>query len=138
MSEEFNDNIFLSSANRRSDFITQFTPGVALAIKQPDFRIMAGYNFTAEVYARQENLDNAANRQNFVTTAFYEPTPLLTLNLIDAFSYSTAFCAVLNQPGARQLTVTPCGPQSAARLIVSCFTPPRLAPYGPSPAYPAR
>ena len=89
VSEEFNDNIFLSSANRRSDFITQFTPGVALAIKQPDFRIMAGYNFTAEVYARQENLDNAANRQNFVTTAFYEPTPLLTLNLIDAFSYST-------------------------------------------------
>ena len=34
----------------------------------------------------------------------------------------------LNQPGARQLTVTPWAPQSSARLMVSCLTPPRLAP----------
>ena len=46
----------------------------------------------------------------------------------------TLFCAVRNHPGARQFTVMPCGPQSEARLMVSCFTPPRLAPYGASPA----
>src|SRR5258708_1287641 len=37
------------------------------------------------------------------------------------FSYSTLFCSVRNQPGARQFTVIPCGPQSSARLMVSCF-----------------
>src|ERR1700678_2818974 len=44
------------------------------------------------------------------------------------FSYMTAFWAVLNQPGARQLTVIPYTPQSSARLMVNCLTPPRLAP----------
>jgi hypothetical protein len=45
---------------------------------------------------------------------------------VHEFRRGTLFCSVRNQPGARQFTVTPCGPQSSARLMVNCFTPPRL------------
>jgi hypothetical protein len=88
ISEEFNDNVFLTSVNKHSDFITQFTPGVTLAIHQPGFQLTAGYNFTAEIYARDESLDNAANRQRFVTSLSYQPNPVVTLNLTEVFSYN--------------------------------------------------
>jgi len=88
LSEEFNDNVFLTKADKHSDFITQFTPGVSLAIQHPDFQLSAAYNFTAEIYARDEGLNNAANRQNFLTTLSYHPSPVQTLNLTDAFFYN--------------------------------------------------
>src|SRR5262249_3594944 len=51
ISEQFNDNVFLTHSNKRSDFITQFTPGVALQAQQPGFRLLSSFNFTAEIYA---------------------------------------------------------------------------------------
>ena len=89
LSEEFNDNIFLSSTKKRADFITQFTPGVSFAMRQPDFRLIAAYSFTAEIYARTEELSNVANRQNLVATASYQLSPLASLNLTESFSYNT-------------------------------------------------
>ena len=86
--EEFNDNIFLSNANKHSDFITQFTPGVTLQMQQPGLRLTAGYNFTAEIYAQHSEFNDAANRQNLVTSVSYDATPGVTLNLTETFYYS--------------------------------------------------
>jgi len=88
IAEEFNDNVFLNNANKHSDFITQFTPGLTLQMQDPGFRLTAGYNFTAEIYAQQTQLDNAANRQNLVTSLSYEAKPGVTLSLSEALFYS--------------------------------------------------
>ena len=47
ITEEFNDNVFLTHSNKRSDFITQFTPGLTLQAQQPGFQLLSSFNFTA-------------------------------------------------------------------------------------------
>jgi len=88
ITEAFNDNIFQNNANKLSDFITQFTPGLTLQMQHPGFRLTAGYNFTAEIYAQHSELDNAANRQNLVASVSYEVSPRVTLSLTEALYYS--------------------------------------------------
>jgi len=88
ITEEFNDNVFLTHSNKRSDFITQFTPGLLLQAQQPGFQFLSSVNFTAEIYAKESELDNAANRINFFTTVTYEAKPGVTLSLSDNFSFS--------------------------------------------------
>jgi hypothetical protein len=85
--EEYNDNIFLSNSNRESDFITAFTPGLTLTAQQPGFNLTAGYNVTAEIYAQHSELNNAANRHNFLASVSYAGTPRLTLGLTEVFAY---------------------------------------------------
>jgi hypothetical protein len=83
ITEEFNDNVFLDNRNKKSDFITQFTPGLTLAMQKPGFQLTAGYNFTAEIYAEQKELSNAANRQSLAANVTYQVTPTVTLSLSD-------------------------------------------------------
>jgi hypothetical protein len=87
LSEEFNDNIFQDNDNRESDFITQFTPGLRLDIREPSLRLGVGYSLTAEIYARNTELSNAANRHRFFADVSYQATPRLTLTLNEGFSY---------------------------------------------------
>jgi hypothetical protein len=87
ISEEFNDNVFQDNSNRRSDFITGFTPGVTLTIQRPEYRLNAGYNFTAEIYAKETQLSNAANRHNLVVDGFYLLTPTVTFTLNELLVY---------------------------------------------------
>jgi hypothetical protein len=103
--EEFNDNIFLSNANKHSDFITQFTPGLLLQMQQPGFRLTAAYNFTAEIYAQHSELNGAANRQNLVTSVSYETKPGVTLSLTETLFYS-------NYSNAASLSGTSSGRQA--------------------------
>ena len=88
ITEEFNDNVFSTNSNKRSDFITQFTPGVVLQMQQPGFQLLSSFNFTAEIYAKNTELDNAANRLNFLTSAFYQASPGVSLTLTDNLSYN--------------------------------------------------
>jgi hypothetical protein len=85
ITEEFNDNVFQNNMNKHSDFITQFTPGLTLQMQHPGFQLLAGYNFTAEIYAKETELDNAANRQNFFANLSYQLTPNVTLALTEGF-----------------------------------------------------
>jgi hypothetical protein len=87
ISEEFNDNVFQDNDNRRSDFITGFTPGVTLTIQRPEYRWNAGYNFTAEIYAKETQLSNAANRHNLIVDGFYQLSPTVTFTLNEVFVY---------------------------------------------------
>lgn len=89
VSEEYNDNILLNNRDKRWDLITGFTPGLTLTVEDPLYRLALGYNFTAEIYARDEDRNNAFNRQNFSLDSFYRVTPQLTLSLTDSFSFST-------------------------------------------------
>jgi hypothetical protein len=89
ISEEYNDNVNLSNANRTADFITGITPALNLIYESATYRLLAGYNFTAEMYARDPDRNAAFNQQNFDLDTLWRPTEQLTLTLRDGFAFST-------------------------------------------------
>jgi len=89
LSEEYNDNVFLDNRNRKSDFITGFTPGIAISYERPTYRLAAGYNFTAELFAQETQESRAFDRQNFFLDTMWKVDPFLTLSLTDTFIFST-------------------------------------------------
>jgi len=89
LSEEYNDNVFLDNGNRKSDFITGFTPGIAISYERPTYRLAAGYNFTAELFAKETEESHAFDRQNFFLDTMWKVDPFLTLSLTDTFIFST-------------------------------------------------
>jgi hypothetical protein len=89
LSEEYNDNVFLDNKNREHDFITGFTPGIAIVWERPTYRLAAGYNFTAELFARETEESHAFDRQNFFLDSSWKVDPFLTLSLTDTFIFST-------------------------------------------------
>jgi hypothetical protein len=89
ITEEFNDNIDLDNSNKQWDVITGFTPGVTLNLETPTYRLTAGYNFTAEVWARNPDRNAAFNRQNFALDGFYQVSQDVLLTLTDQFALNT-------------------------------------------------
>jgi hypothetical protein len=89
VSEEYNDNILSNNRDKRHDFITGLTPGVTLTLEDPLYRLSLGYDFTAEIYARDPDRNAAFNRHNFALDTFYRVSPLVTLSLTDSFAFST-------------------------------------------------
>ncbi len=89
ISEEYNDNVNLSNANRTSDFITGITPALNIIYGSATYQLAVGYNFTAEMYARDPDRNAAFNRQNFDLDTLWRPTEQLTLTLVDGFTFST-------------------------------------------------
>src|SRR5919198_738175 len=57
ISEEYDDNVFLDNKNRRGDFVSRFSPGLTLMANRPDYELRAGYTFSAEVYAKESELN---------------------------------------------------------------------------------
>src|SRR3989442_7729494 len=87
VSEKYNDNIFANNRNRQWDFITSFSPALTLYVNRPSYQLSAGYSFSADLYAREDRLSNAFDRQNFVATGLYRLTPVVTLTASDTFAY---------------------------------------------------
>jgi hypothetical protein len=88
ITEEFNDNVFLTHSDKRSDFITQFTPGLTLQAQQPGLQLLSAFNFTAEIYARNTELSNAANRLNFLTSVSYQASQRVNLSLTENLTFN--------------------------------------------------
>lgn len=89
IAEEFNDNILLNNDDKRWDFITSFTPGITLQWAEPTASIVAGYSFTADLYARNPHLNHAFDAHNFFADARWQPTSRWTLTASDTFGFST-------------------------------------------------
>jgi hypothetical protein len=85
---EYNDNIFIDNANKVSDFIIGFTPGIAVAVERPTYRLAAAYNFTAEIFTTETQESNAFNRQNFFLDSLWRVDPFVTVTLTDTFIFS--------------------------------------------------
>jgi len=86
--EEYNDNVFLNNQNRVWDFITTFSPTLTLAINQPSFQLNAGYSFSSAIYAKETQLTNAFENQNFIAAGLYRVSPALTLTASESFVLS--------------------------------------------------
>jgi len=91
VTQEYNDNILLNNDDRRSDFITGFTPGITLSVERATYRFLAGYNFTAELYWKEENeaRNDAFSRHNLDVDGTWRVNRRLTLTLTDVFAFST-------------------------------------------------
>ena len=63
LSEEFDDNVFVTARGERADFITRFTPGVELGYRSEPFTLLARSSFDAEVFADNPHLDDAARKR---------------------------------------------------------------------------
>jgi hypothetical protein len=89
ISEEYNDNVLLDNRNRQWDLITGITPAINFIWESRTHRLLAGYNFTSELYLRDPTRDNAFNTQNFTLDALSRVTEQLTLTLTDGFTATT-------------------------------------------------
>jgi len=89
LSEEYNDNINLDNRNRVWDLVTGISPGLNFLWESRTHRLIAAYNFTAELYLRDPGRDNAFNTQNFTLDGSWRATERLTLTVTDAFNAST-------------------------------------------------
>lgn len=81
IAEEYDDNVFVSSVSPQSDFITRFTPGIALGYRSEPFTLLVSSSIDAEIYAENTELSNVANRKRAALDLKYLPYRLLTLGL---------------------------------------------------------
>jgi hypothetical protein len=84
--EEYNDNVFSDNNLKRSDFITRFSPGVILGIRDPRYSLVLGYAFTSEIYADQTELNDALARQVATLDGLYRIDPRLRVRLSERYS----------------------------------------------------
>ena len=100
VAEKYTDNVFGTAHDHRSDFITQITPGVALSYEVPPLRMSASYSATAELYAKNSDLDNFGDNQNGSLVLDYRPDERLTLGLVGYYARTNDPSFFLVQPTA--------------------------------------
>src|SRR6266567_1848391 len=83
------DALFLDNTRKEWDMITRITPGVTFEVGEPTYRLAAGYFFTADLYARHPELNQAFDAHSFIGDAVWKASPLLTLNAFDTFTLTT-------------------------------------------------
>jgi predicted porin len=83
--ESYTDNVFLDNAVKQADFITSFTPGLLLGLREPTFGVSLGYVFTSEIYATLSELNAAQARQAATVAGFYRVDPRLSFTLAGGY-----------------------------------------------------
>jgi len=73
--EEYNDNILSNNDDRRWDFITRFTPAIALEWESAIHRLAAAYSFSAELFAREPGRNHIFDRRDFFLDPLYRVDP---------------------------------------------------------------
>jgi len=81
LSESFDDNIFGTSTNRESDFITRVTPGLDGGYRSEPFTLTAAGAFESDIFAKNPQLDDPTTGWNAGLNAQYLPTRNWTLGL---------------------------------------------------------
>ena len=81
LSESFDDNIFGTSTNRESDFITRVTPGLDGGYRSEPFTLTAAGAFESDIFAKNPQLNDPTTGWNAGLNAQYLPTRNWTLGL---------------------------------------------------------
>ncbi len=82
----YSDNLFLDGrGNETADFLGGFIPGLTLSMQRQEYQLLAGYNFSAEYYQDETQLNDAFKRQEAFLDGFYRAGPRLTLRLRERF-----------------------------------------------------
>jgi hypothetical protein len=88
LSGEYNDNIFVSSIDKRSDGIISFTPGFTVGVQRPSYRLVGGYNISGQLYFNETDLNDFGKEQQAYVDYSYEISPRVRFTLGDQFRYS--------------------------------------------------
>jgi hypothetical protein len=83
--ETYDDNVLLSSTDRRSDFVTSITPGLRLTARDPRWDVTLAAAARADYYADRPELNNTTDNQNGNLAIAFRATPRLTISLNDTF-----------------------------------------------------
>ncbi len=81
VAEVYDDNVFYTSSNRVTDFITRFSPGIQAGYQSDPLTLLGRYTFDAEVYAKNPDLTTALARQAASLDFRYVPARGTTLSL---------------------------------------------------------
>jgi opacity protein-like surface antigen len=79
--EKYTDNVFGTAHDHKSDFITQFTPGLGLSYQTTPFDLLLSYTVTGEIYADNSDLDNFGDNQTGSLILGYRPDARWSFNL---------------------------------------------------------
>src|SRR5438552_6603584 len=79
VSESFDDNIFGSSVNRESDFISRFSPGLQGGYNSDPFTLLLSGGFEADIFAKHSELNDPVTGWNAGLNLRYLPIRRLTL-----------------------------------------------------------
>lgn len=83
VSEEYDDNILLSSTDRQSDFVTAVSPALRLTITEHPWSVTATGALRGLYYARRSDLNSSTDNRQGSLTIEYHPTPRLRASLTD-------------------------------------------------------
>jgi hypothetical protein len=128
LTESFDDNIFGTSTNRQSDFISRFTPGLQGGYQSEPFTLLVSSAFDAEVFAKNPDQNDATSGKHAGMTLRYVPDRPWTLSLEVAYT-ETRSLSVLTQALTPTPAVTPTGTGTAQPGT----TPPATTPPGTTP-----
>jgi hypothetical protein len=107
LSERYDDNVFSTADNRQSDFITEITPGISIALDQPTLALSAGYSITGQIYADNSTLSNFGDNQSAFLSASYQASPQFRLTANGYFARTSEIESFLRPPTVPQtVTVT--------------------------------
>jgi predicted porin len=107
VSEVYTDNVFGTSSDRTSDFITQIKPGIGLTHQGPRLNFAGNYSVTGEIYADNSDLNNFGDNQNGSLSLSYRVDPKLTLTLSGYYAKTNDLALLLGQPAPVGVTVLP-------------------------------
>jgi predicted porin len=84
----YDDNLFVTGRGTETeDVFGGFIPGFTISMQRPEYQLLAGYNFSAEYYKEETELNDVFKNQNAFLDASYRVGPRLTLRLGERFIY---------------------------------------------------
>jgi hypothetical protein len=141
LGEEFDDNIFGTSSDRQSDFVTRFSPGVQGGYRSEPLTLLVHGGLTGEVFAKHSDQTNLTSGKrgglifeylpsHRLTTAlevtYVETESVISLNQILTTPVVPPGPAPSTAPSAPGSTTTPSSPAGG--------TTPTTTPTSPTPA----
>jgi hypothetical protein len=102
LSEEYNDNLFLASSERESDFITHISPGINFSAKETTSEFSLTYVPTFMYYSSSDELNDTAHR--FTGNGNFTVSQRLSLTIADTFVKSSETNAFFDIPDTGPIT----------------------------------
>ena len=109
VSESFDDNIFGSSSNRQSDFISRFYPGLQGGYRSEPLTLLATGGFEADVFAKHPEQNDVTAGWNAGLNLRYAPIRRLTFGTNISYT-ETKSLPTLNQVVADLAIANPLNP----------------------------
>jgi hypothetical protein len=85
LAEEYQSNVFGTSSNEESDFVTQITPGLSLGYFSDPLQFSLTYSTDGQIFAENSALNNFGDNQRAGLNVRYVPERQWTLGLTGSF-----------------------------------------------------